>query len=1080
MKSTPRGVFIALASAIGLITVPAQAQGNEHSAGSARAPWQDHRVFGINKLPPHASLFPYASEAAALRNQRDASSNFLSLNGLWQFNWQRNPADRPKDFEQPGYDDSQWGQIAVPANWEVVGYGRPIYLDERYPFTSQWPDVPQDYNPIGSYRKHFTLPPDWQNKRVILHVGAAKSSLEVWLNGHKVGFSQGAKTPAEFDLGPYLNAGDNLLALQIRRWSDASYLESQDMLRISGIERDVYLYATAKQHIFDFHAKPELNSDFSKGKLSVDVSLHNEQAKAAGVQLDYRLLDPARDMQPIITGSRQLTLKGKGKQQLTVGGDITTPRLWTAETPNLYTLQLTLKDARGRVLASVSDDIGFRHIEISGGQLKVNGKAITIRGVDRHETSPHHGHVVSRELMEQDIRLMKQFNINAVRSSHYPNDPHWYDLTDKYGLYVIDEANIESHPLAIDPKTQLGNEMSWLPAHLDRTKRMFERDKNHPSIIIWSLGNEAGEGKVFEATYQWLKERDGSRPVQYEPAGLEHYTDIFAPMYPSIEKLVNYAKTNPERPAIMIEYAHAMGNSVGNLKDYWSAIEAYPALQGGFIWDWVDQSLEYTDEAGGKYWAYGKDFHPDLPTDGNFLNNGLVDPNRDPHPHLFEVKKVYQAIRFAAANPLSGQFSVANKFDFTDLGHYRLKWQLSADGEPVANGSQMLPAVKPGDSAPLTLALPPLPPQSDKEYFITLSAHTTAPTPLVPADHQVAFEQFKLPVTFAARQETAVARHQPLAISKDGAGLHLANDQVKISFDGESGWLSHYRVDGQSLLQGPLTANFWRPPTDNDLGNGMHRWAGLWQHAGRNLRLDALDSREQQGTVRIRARYRSDDFRGRYQVDYLVSGDGRIHVDSQLVLAPGQELSNLPRVGMQLTLPGEFQRLSWFGRGPHENYWDRNSGAAIGLYKAKVRDQVHGYMRPQENANKTDVRWVALTNTEGHGLMAVGDQPLSASAWPYSQADIDFNALTDGAASASGLVPVTSKHASDVPFRDLVTWNIDFKQMGVGGDTSWGRPVHKQYTLPPKDYRYGFTLIPLSADQADLPTLARGIAHRKL
>ncbi|MCJ8273202.1 MAG: DUF4981 domain-containing protein, partial [Psychrosphaera sp.] len=694
--------------------------------------------------------------------------------------------------------------------------GYPIYLDERFPFTTTWPDVPTDYNPIGSYRKPFKLPASWQNKQVFLHVGAAKSSLDVWLNGEKVGFSQGAKTPAEFDITKFVSQGDNLLAFQIRRWTDASYLESQDMLRISGIERDVYLYATPKQHIFDFHAKPGLNQTLNQGQLALDLTLQNYAKTTTKLQVEYQLLDPRQDMRVVLSGEQSFEIKQQHK--LTLTSKLASPKLWSAETPNLYTLLITLKDNKGQVLETLRDDIGFRHIEIKNAQLTVNGKAITIRGVDRHETSPQHGHVITRASMEQDIKLMKQFNINAVRSSHYPNDPYWYELTDKYGLYVVDEANLESHPLAISEKTQLGNEMSWLPAHLDRTKRMFERDKNHPSIIIWSLGNEAGEGKIFEATYKWLKERDPSRPVQYEPAGEEHYTDIFAPMYPSIERLVKYAESNPKRPGIMIEYAHAMGNSVGNLKDYWETIEKYDVLQGGFIWDWVDQSLEYTNENGVKYWAYGKDFHPYLPSDGNFLNNGLVKPNREPHPHLYEVKKVYQAIRFASVAEAKDQFKVTNRFDFTNLNQFDLKWTVTANGEPMASGKQAMPDVKPGEHRTITVDLPKLPEVSDIEYFVTLSAVTRTEQPLLSAGHEVAYEQFLLKSARAfsqqkANAETKATDHPKLEQQINARELTFANADVTVGFDLKTGWLASYRVGQQTLLQSPLKANFWRAPT---------------------------------------------------------------------------------------------------------------------------------------------------------------------------------------------------------------------------------------------------------------------------
>ena len=650
---------------------------------------QNHEVFAVNKEAPHPQLFPFDNEQAAFLDQKENSPWFQSLNGFWKFHWVKNPNDRPKDFYKTNFNDSDWEYFPVPANWEVHGYDYPIYLDEKYPFTTTYPNTPKDYNPVGSYRKTFELPEEWSDREIFLHFGAVKSALYVWVNGKEVGFSQGSKTPASFDITGFVQEGKNTLAIQIYRWSDASYIESQDMLRLSGIEREVYLYATPKIHLWDMFAKTErMESDSKDWQLQVDLSIKNFAAKKAGNHsLVFQVYDAHQNL--VLQEERSVPIQIEltnttfefpnllSKHQI---------KKWSAETPHLYQIIITHKDADGKLVEVVSKKTGFRIVEIKNGQLLVNDQPIYIRGVDRHETHPLTGHVISEALMLQDIRLMKQNNINAVRSAHYPNHPKWYDLCDEYGLYVIDEANIESHPLANSEETQIGNEMSWLPAHLDRTQRMFHRDKNHPSIIIWSLGNEAGHGKIFETTYQWLKENDGTRPVQYEPAEQERYTDIFCPMYPPIEKLVNYAKTNPDRPAIMIEYCHAMGNSVGNLQDYWDAIEQYPSLQGGFIWDWVDQSLEYINENGIKYFAYGHDYHPDLPTDGNFLNNGLVNPFREPRPHLFEVKKVYAPIKFNAINIDEMRFEVTNKNFFKNLDEVNVNWSLREDGAEVAKG----------------------------------------------------------------------------------------------------------------------------------------------------------------------------------------------------------------------------------------------------------------------------------------------------------------------------------------------------------------------------------------------------------
>ncbi|WP_286271464.1 glycoside hydrolase family 2 TIM barrel-domain containing protein [Thalassotalea hakodatensis] len=1026
------------------------------SANEVREPWRDHTVFAINKLEPRASLFPYQSEQAALVDIKEQSSNFMLLNGLWAFDWQRSPNDAKSNFHLPDFDDTDWGTIPVPGNWEIEGYGYPIYLDERFPFSTKWPDVPTDYNPIGSYRKPFTLPENWKNKQVFLHVGAAKSSLDVWLNGKKVGFSQGAKTPAEFNLTPYLQDNENLLAFQIRRWTDASFLESQDMLRISGIERDVYLFATEAQHIFDFHAQPKLNKDFTQGELTVDVTVENFQKATEARLVEYKLLDPRKGMKPVLKGQKKVTLSGGKSTEVSLASKLDNPALWTAETPNLYTLVINLKNNNGEVIESVKDDIGFRHIEIKNAQLLVNGQAIYIKGVDRHETDPRKGHVVDKASMERDIQLMKQFNINAVRSSHYPNNPYWYDLTDKYGLYVIDEANIESHPLATNKATQIGDEESWIPAHIDRTRRMYERDKNHPSIIIWSLGNEAGEGKVFETTYQWLKDNDGTRPVQYEPAGTEHYTDIFAPMYPSIERLVKYAESKPYRPGIMIEYAHAMGNSVGNLKDYWAVIKKYPSLQGGFIWDWVDQSLEYVNEHGQKYYAYGKDFHPELPTDGNFLNNGLMNPDRKPHPHAYEVKKVYQNINFSKVDIQQGTFAIENEFFFTDLDQYQLKWNIAADGKTIASGKQKMPTVQPRTTAKVTLPISKLIYDGSKEYVITLSAVIKDQQPLLPIGHEIAFEQFV--VSSKEKANTFVQADKSALIKLEShEKVSYQGKRFQASFDKKTGYLVGYTLDGEPLLLQPLKPNFWRAPTDNDLGNNMQKWAAIWQTAAQKLTLSKFDT----NANRVTAHYKSPDFKGTFTLDYQLANDGSVQITSSLDLVDDQTLPNIPRFGMQLVMPGTYEHLTWYGRGPHESYWDRKTGAKIALHRAMVDEQIEHYIRPQENGNKTDVRWMSITNKQGAGFKAVGEQVLNTSAWPYLQADIDF-APGDATASASGLVPVTTKHAIDVPRRELTTVNIDHLQMGVGGDTSWGRLVHEQYTIKAQDLRYRFILMPIT------------------
>ncbi|MBX2870609.1 MAG: DUF4981 domain-containing protein [Saprospiraceae bacterium] len=1024
---------------------------------------ENHQVFGINKEAPHAQLFPFENEQLAWQGKMEKSSRFLSLNGLWKFNWVRDPADKPAGFEQIDYDDQGWVDFPVPGNWEVHGYGYPIYLDEKYPFTTTWPKVPANYNPVGSYRRNFTLPENWEDQNIHVYFGAVKSALYLWVNGQFVGFSQGSKTPAEFDVTEYVSTGQNTIALQIYRWSDASYIESQDMLRLSGIEREVYLYARPQIQIRDFFAQGGLDEQYKDGLLTTDIEVVNQLDRPQEMQVQIRLYDLQNGHALIYEDQEKVRLVSSEQKTISFKKNIPSVRRWSAESPNLYHLEIILRSAAGQILETVADRIGFRTIEISDGQLLVNGKAIYIRGVNRHETHPLTGHVIDEALMIKDIELMKRHNINAVRSSHYPNHPTWYDLCDRYGLYVIGEANIESHPLANSEETQIGNEMSWLPAHLDRIQSMFQRDKNHPSIIIWSLGNEAGHGKVFEATYRWLKENDPTRPVQYEPAEQAGYTDIFCPMYPRLEKLVDYAKSSPKRPAIMIEYCHAMGNSVGNLQDYWDAIESYPALQGGFIWDWVDQSLEYTNDKGEKYLAYGHDYHPDLPTDGNFLNNGLVNPFREPHPHLYEVKKVYETIKFSAIDLKSLRFELLNKQFFTGTSNLNIHWSLREEGIEIARGNLGVISVGAQQKAPFQLNLKELQLISGKEYFLKISAITNKELPLLPIGHEIAWEQFQLSTAISQRTASKSPVNQGLQMQALDETIRIIGQHFEMEVDKANGAINDYTYKGKSFLQGPIRPNFWRPPTDNDLGNGMQDWAAIWKTAGEKavgqLQLPIAHSKEK---VTLEVQYGLPEIEdGRIQLRYTILPAGHIQVDYQLSGLKA-DLPKLPKVGLQLSMPAEFRFMEWYGKGPHETYWDRKASGEIGIWKGTVWDQVHIYSRPQETGNKTEVRWMTLRNEAGLGWKAVSlSSPLSMSAWPFGMEDLGFVAGAKGAESASGLVPVTSKHGADLFPRDSLIWNIDYKQMGVGGDNSWGRLVHDEYTLPAKSYQYSFLLIPI-------------------
>lgn len=1030
---------------------------------------QDHSIFSIDKEEPRADFFAYASPLLAAQQAKEQSDRFLSLNGLWRFLWVKNPQERPVDFFEPSFDDSDWDLFPVPANWEVHGLDYPIYLDEKYPFPQDWPHVPKNYNPVGSYRKQFELPEDWKDKEVILHFGGVKSALYVWINGQGLGFSQGSKTPAEFNVSKYLKEGANTIALQIFRWSDASYVESQDMLRLSGIEREVYLYARPIVHIADVSVRTILGSLYRQATAQVGVQVqHAGEKHQASPGLSVKLIAP--NGQIVATSNQRLSLSPGESQGYDFDLKVANCSLWSAENPNLYSLQIQLQ-YNDPILENqqefIQDNIGFRDVRVKNGQLLFNGQAIEIRGVNRHETDPHTGHVVSRELMLKDIQLMKQHNINAVRSSHYPNHPYWYDLCDQYGLYVIDEANIESHPLANSEETQIGNDLSWLPAHLDRVKRMYHRDKNHPSIIIWSLGNEAGHGDIFRQCYQWLKDTDGTRLVQYEPAEQKDYTDIFCPMYPPIEKLVDYANSNPIRPAIMIEYCHAMGNSVGNLQDYWDAIDSYPSLQGGFIWDWVDQSLEYVNEKGVPYLAYGHDYHPDLPTDGNFLNNGLVNPYREPHPHLQEVKKVYAPIGFTWIDPQKGIVEIFNKHFFKSTHDLQFQLTITQAGLPKEIIDLPPISIGPRKTERVHLPLGDFDPDDMIEYSFIIQARTSQDQPLIPAGHELAWSQVVLPNTIPDLYKLEPA-FGSLIMNRKAGMIQLSGEGFSVSFAEKTGQLMTYQL-GEQVLIGEngeigLHPNFWRPPTDNDLGNNMHKWAAIWKEAGPKASSELVSTKRldsQSIILKVKYSIFSDPNPTEIFLTYTIYSHGNILLDYQF--NPGsRDLPLLPRIGLQCSLPSEYQFLRWYGRGPHETYWDRKKSGKLGIWKGTVWDQLHAYSRPQETGNKTDVRWMSLTNKEGIGLMAVAEsEPLSMSAWQLEMDELDFVAGEKGAGSASGLVPLTSKHGADLIPDNQITWNIDYKQMGVGGDNSWGRPVHPEYTLPAKAYRYSFWLVPV-------------------
>ncbi|MCJ7681465.1 MAG: DUF4981 domain-containing protein, partial [Candidatus Aminicenantes bacterium] len=767
------------------VLLPVSCKKSAPSSDSGVADWENPEVFQRNREAPHSTLISFSDIESARKGDPKASVHRTLLNGGWKFHWVDKPADKPLDFFKPKYDDSAWKLFPVPANWEINGFGVPIYTDEAYPFPADPPRVPHENNPVGSYRHTFDIPAHWAGRRIYIEFGGAKSAMTLWINGKEVGYSQGSKTPAEFDITKYVKSGKNLLAVQIIRWSDGAYLEGQDYWKISGIERDVVLSARPPIRIEDFFVRGDLDESLRNGILRIEVKANNIDAKKDGpYTLQVDLFD--RKGKPVLDAplKKAFSLARRNSHLFHFDLMVRNPLKWTAETPALYTTVLSLCDDSGRVLEAVSCRTGFRKVEIKDGRLCVNGIPITIKGVNRHEHDPISARVVTEDLMRRDIELMKRFNINAVRTSHYPNNPLWYDLCDEYGLYVVDEANIESHGMGYEPDKTLAAKPEWKAAHLDRIERMVERDKNHPSVIIWSMGNEAGDGPNFEACYAWIKQRDSSRPVQYEQAATRAHTDIVCPMYKTIDGLKKMLEEGiGERPLILCEYAHAMGNSLGNLQDYWDYFDSRPEIQGGFIWDWVDQGLLRTTDEGEEYWAYGGDFGPQgVPSDGNFLINGLVSPDREPHPHAFEVKKVYQSIHTECADPQAGKVKVTNRYQFKSLDFVDLHWTLKVDGEDIETGVVSDLRLKPGETAEVTIPFISFDPLPGIEYYLDIGYLTNRAEPLVPEGYEVAWEQF--PFTLVGAVKTVDFSSMPsLSFTEDAETIQVGGEfgQVRIS-----------------------------------------------------------------------------------------------------------------------------------------------------------------------------------------------------------------------------------------------------------------------------------------------------------
>lgn len=1016
--------------------------------------WENPSVVGINKEVPRASFFAFRTLNNARKVIPKTSPFYQSLNGTWKFHCVRKPDDRPKDFYRTDFDVSEWDNIKVPAHWELEGYGVPIYTDVSYPFPNNEPHIPHDYNPVGSYKRTFLISQKWKGQEIYLHFGGVRSAMYVWINGKKVGYSQGSKTPAEFDITSFVKEGKNQLAVEVYRFSDGSYLEDQDYWKVSGFERDVYLYARPKVHIHDFFVHAGLDDGYTTGQFALELDVNNLTSKKTSYEVEVEIKDQQDNKNKVLTQVKKLTLKAHGKTMFSFEGIISKVKKWTPETPNLYLLNLTLKTSSGKTVEAIQRKIGFRTSEIKQGLLMINGVPVTIRGVNRHEHDPLNGRVITEASMIQDIQLMKQFNINAVRCSHYPNREKWYELCDKYGLYVIDEANIEAHGAEpYNKEKTLANKPHWEKAFMDRTMSMVERDKNHPSIIIWSLGNETGRGKNFHATYKWIKERDKSRPVQSEDSGQDFNTDIFCPMYDRMWEMLKYVQKAQKRPLIQCEYAHAMGNSVGNLKDYWDLIYSHRQLQGGFIWDWVDQTFNKVTPKGDTIAAYGGDMGVyRVVNDSNFCANGLVSANRKLHPHIWEVKKVYQPISFKPITLSSNEFTIINRNDFTNLKQYQFCWELSADGDMIASGTIESIDVAPHQSAKISIAYPTIRPKPGTEYFLKLQAYTTKSTSLIEQGHQVAWEQFKLPI-FKPSPKVSPSSLDYIDLYDKKEIISIEGENFNIIFNKKSGTIQQWQAGGIQMIKKGPQPYFWRAVTDNDLGNGTPQKCKVWKNAADNRQLLSITSDHlTPQSVIVITRWKLPTVNSIYKTSYTIYGDGALKINNEFTPQKGDQ-PMIPRMGMLIQLPPKFKHIEWLGRGPQESYQDRKSGAAVGHYSGSAWEQYHPYVRPQETGNKEDVRWIALRDSLGNGIMAVGLQTISTCALPF-----DYKKLYHAKKGSK------QKHGAEIKEGDIISFFVDYKQMGVGGDNSWGAPVHAKYSLPFQSYSYEFILRPVTGN----------------
>jgi beta-galactosidase/beta-glucuronidase len=1015
--------------------------------------WQNQKILERNREKARAILIPYDGYEEARSGESGASPNYRLLDGNWSFLYCESPDKVPGTFYEKGHPEESWDLIPVPSNWQMLYketdpqkqvYGKPHYTNVKYPFPADPPWVP-DQNPTGLYRRTFYLPAGWENRPVFLVFEGVDSAFYIWINGKKVGYSQGAHLPAEFLVTPYLETGENLIVVEVFQWSDGSYLEDQDMWRLSGIFRSVYLLVESPLQVRDLRVRTDL--DLAGNKVSVKISTwikNHTDEWAKGGRVEARLVDCQEiELAQVVFGMNQPVPPGSETINET-SLEIDQPKLWSAEEPNLYTLFIGLFDESGNLVSVKRQVVGFRRVEVINSVFHVNGKPVKIKGVNRHETHPDLGHAVPLESMIQDICLMKQHNVNAVRTSHYANDPRWLDLCDQYGIYVIGETDLEAHGMLYSGNVcGLADDPEWEDAHLDRAVRMVERDKNHPSIVIWSLGNEAGYGVNFQKMAQWIHQADPTRLVHYEGGFDAEDLDIVSVMYPKMEFLIEQGEKSDEgRPFFMCEYAHAMGNGPGNLKEYWETIYKYPRLMGGCIWEWVDHAVRMKTARGVEWFAYGGDFG-DEPNDGNFCVDGLNFPDRIPHTGLVEYKKIIEPVKVTAVDLSKGKIEVKNLYDFVSLRHLRGTWQVCRDDEILEQGELGELEIEAGEKKELVIPFRAPSLSVGTTYWLNISFTLRNGTPWADRGHEVAWVQFEIPVLSLPATPVAAGLMPKLGVKQKGNLLSVNGENFQLTFDMSSGELAGWQSGGVAILEKSPGFNVWRAPTDND-----QTISKTWRDAG----LDRLERRlqdakysnirDQEVRIYFETVHAPVSLPAAFKVNQVLSVYGSGDLTIKMEVHPLKDLPDLPRIGFQLRLPGNLERLAWYGRGPHESYIDRKESARIGVYRGSVSEQYVPYIFPQENGNKSDVRWAVLSNLQGMGLLAIGFPTFNFSAHYYTTEDFD-----------------RARHTHELIRRSFITLNLDAAQGGLGSNSCGPRPLD-QYLLNPADCHFAIRLRP--------------------